>query len=70
MQGVRPAQYDSVTRVLGANLAGLDPTTLSALDADLALGRVMMDTRSDFILSPHYSAVYAKASQELWDGVH
>lgn len=29
----------------------------------------MTDVRSDFILSPHYSAVYANVGSELWDEV-
>jgi hypothetical protein len=50
-------------------MPGLDRTVLDTLDPALAIRRIRTDVRSDFILAPHFSAVYANASDELWDEV-
>jgi len=48
---------------------GLSKTTLKQIDCDLTLGRIKTNVRKDFIIAPHYSAVYANAGNELWDEV-
>lgn len=51
-------------------MPGLDRALLETCDHDLAVRRVVTDVRSDFILAPHISAVFAHASTELWEDVH
>jgi hypothetical protein len=53
----------------GANMPGLDQTVITQIDPELALGRILTDVRTDFILAPHYSAVFANVGEELWDQV-
>lgn len=48
---------------------GLAKDSLELVDPEQALGRVRYDVRSDFILAPHYSAVFAHAADELWEHV-
>lgn len=48
---------------------GLDKTTLKQIDCDLTIGRIKTNVGRDFILAPHYYAVYANAGNELWDEV-
>lgn len=48
-------------------MPGLDRTIIDQLDTQLALGRIQTDLRTDFIISPHYSAVFANAGQMLWE---
>lgn len=47
-------------------MQGLDQVLLDSVDQDLAFGRIKADVRSDFILAPHYSAVFSHSSDELW----
>jgi len=47
-------------------MPGLDKVILDKLDPDLSLGRILTDVNTDFILAPHYSAVFANVGQELW----
>ncbi len=48
-------------------MPGLDRKIVDAVNLDLTLGRINMDVRNDMILAPHFSAIYAKAGNELWD---
>lgn len=48
---------------------GLAKDSLELVHPELTLGRVRNDVRSDFILAPHYSAVFAHAPDELWEHV-
>lgn len=48
---------------------GLNKTTLKQIDFNLTLGRIQTNVRKDFILAPHYSAIYANVGNELWDVV-
>lgn len=50
-------------------MIGASAELLGQLDAERALGRIRSDVRTDFILAPHYSAVFAHAGKELWDRV-
>lgn len=50
-------------------MPGLDNTILEQLDPELALGRILTDVNSDFILAPHFSAVYANVGLDLWNDV-
>jgi len=50
-------------------MPGLDQGILNQLDQSLAIGRILTDVNSDFIIAPHFSAVYANVEQELWDGL-
>jgi hypothetical protein len=47
-------------------MSGLDRTVLDQLDPELALGRIKSDLQSDFILSPHYAAVFEYIGDQLW----
>ena len=38
---------------------GIDPKTIESMDFELAVQRVRSDVRSDFILAPHISCIYA-----------
>jgi hypothetical protein len=48
-------------------MPGLDPTIIGLIDTNLSLGRIRRDLNSDFILSPHYAAVFAHANDDLWE---
>lgn len=48
-------------------MAGLDPNIIGSVDLQLTMGRINTDVRNDMILAPHYSVIYASASEELWD---
>lgn len=48
---------------------GLSSDSLQRLDPKLALGRIRTDVLTDFILAPHYSAVFAHVPDELWEYV-
>lgn len=53
----------------GKPMPGLDHEVVNALNPKRALGRINTDIQTDFILAPHYSAVYAHAGEELWETV-
>ncbi len=44
---------------------GLELKLVDEIDYGLAIGRVKRDVLTDFILAPHYSAVYEYAADEL-----
>src|SRR5690349_20392906 len=48
-------------------MPGLDSDVIKSLNAKRAVGRINTDVQTDFILAPHYSAVYAHAGDELWE---
>src|SRR6266852_1053344 len=47
------------------NRFGIDQTILNTMEWDLAIRRVLVDVRSDFIYAPHLSNVFRHASTEL-----
>lgn len=51
-------------------MPGLDKKVLDSIDHELALSRIARDVRSDFILAPHYNAIFLRAGAELWDNTH
>lgn len=51
------------------NRFGIDPATVSQLNWQLAIKRILVDIRSDFIYAPHLSNVYRHASAELIEEV-
>jgi hypothetical protein len=50
-------------------MPGLDQAVIDQIDHELALNRILTDVKSDFIIAPHYSAVYANVGDLLWDQV-
>jgi len=48
---------------------GLDLKLVDEIDYGLAIGRIKRDVLTDFILAPHYSAVYEYAADELVERV-
>lgn len=48
-------------------MPGLDQAILNSLNPTMALGRINTDIKTDFILAPHYSAIYAHAGNDLWE---
>jgi hypothetical protein len=50
-------------------MPGLDPAVLDTINPEQALGRINNDLKTDFILSPHYAAVFAHVGGDLWDQV-
>jgi hypothetical protein len=44
---------------------GLESGALAAIDWDLALKRVLEDTKTDFIYAPHIRLIYARAGKQL-----
>ena len=50
-------------------MPGLDRDVLTNLNPKLAIGRIKTDVQTDFVLAPHYSAVYEHAGDELWQHV-
>jgi len=51
-------------------MPGLDRTVLDTIDPELAVRRILRDSQSDFILAPHYDAIFAGARDELWSVAH
>ncbi len=51
------------------NRFGIDPAMVAQLDWKLAIKRILVDVRSDFIYAPHLSNVYRHASDELIEEV-
>jgi len=50
-------------------MVGIDYSVLEQFDYELALGRIVNDLKSDFILSPHYSHIFKFSYEELWHRV-
>lgn len=48
-------------------MPGLDRTIIAQIDHDNVIAHVKADIRSDFILAPHYMAIFNRAGDELWD---
>lgn len=48
-------------------MSGLDGLLLKNLNFERAINRIANDTLHDFIISPHYSAIFKHASKELWE---
>lgn len=48
------------------NVAGLDQRIIDAINHDSVTERVKLDIRSDFILAPHFNAIFVSAHAELW----
>ena len=46
-------------------MLGLDSSLISTIDYELTIGRIKTDVRTDFILAPHYSAVYEYVEDSL-----
>ncbi|MBL7174759.1 MAG: hypothetical protein ISS66_02930 [Desulfobacteraceae bacterium] len=47
-------------------MPGLDRSVLDTINSELALRRIRRDTLSDFIVAPHYNAIFVRAGDELW----
>jgi hypothetical protein len=47
-------------------MPGLDRTVLNKIDSAVAIARIRRDVRTDFILAPHFDAIFLKAADELW----
>lgn len=50
-------------------MPGLDRKTIAQINHASVIAHVKSDIRSDFILAPHYNAVFNRAGDELWDQV-
>lgn len=46
-------------------MPGLDPTVIKTIKETYTISRIIYDTRTDFILSPHFYAVYKNAAREM-----
>jgi len=51
-------------------MPGLDKKILDVIDATKVIDRIKIDIRTDFILAPHYNAIFINAGEELWGRVH
>lgn len=60
---------DIAIRISASEMYGLDPALVDGLNYELSLGRIKTDVLTDFILAPHYSAVYEYAAEELIERV-
>ena len=49
-----------------AKVAGLDHRIIDAIDHESVSERVKIDIRSDFILAPHFNAIFISAHADLW----
>jgi len=47
-------------------MPGLDRTVLKSIDPDVAVARICRDIHTDFILAPHYDAIFLRAAEEIW----
>lgn len=50
-------------------MPGLDRTIIAKINHESVIGHVKADIRSDFILAPHYNAIFSRAGDELWEQV-
>lgn len=48
-------------------MAGLDRGFIERIDHESVLAHIRSDVRSDFVLAPHYNAVFSRSGDELWD---
>jgi hypothetical protein len=48
-------------------MPGLDRRIIAQIDHESVIAHVKSDIRSDFILAPHYNAIFSRAGDELWD---
>lgn len=48
-------------------MPGLDKRIIAEIDHESVIAHVKADIRSDFILAPHYNAIFNRAGDELWD---
>lgn len=48
-------------------MPGLDRRIIARIDHESVIAHVKADIRSDFILAPHYNAIFNRAGGELWD---
>ncbi|TAU80618.1 RNA-directed DNA polymerase (plasmid) [Rhizobium leguminosarum] len=51
------------------NMPGLDRRIIAQFDHESVIAHVKADIRSDFILAPHYNAIFSRAGGELWEQV-
>jgi Reverse transcriptase (RNA-dependent DNA polymerase) len=47
-------------------MPGLDKKILEVIDPTMVIARIKIDIRTDFILAPHYNAIFINAGEELW----
>lgn len=47
-------------------MPGLDKKILDLIDPVKVIDRIKIDIRTDFILAPHYNAIFINAGSELW----
>lgn len=55
------------SKFAGNAMPGLDRGKISQIDQESVIAHVKADIRSDFILAPHYNAVFNRAGDDLWD---
>lgn len=48
-------------------MPGLDRGKISQIDHESVIAHVKADIRSDFILAPHYNAIFNRSDEDLWD---
>ncbi|MEC3910057.1 reverse transcriptase domain-containing protein [Sphingobium sp. CR2-8] len=48
-------------------MPGLDRKIIAQIDHESVIAHVKADIRSDFILAPHYNAIFNRADDELWE---
>ncbi len=48
-------------------MPGLDRNIIRQIDHESVIAHVRSDTRSDFILAPHYNAIFNRAGGDLWE---
>ncbi|WP_152027248.1 hypothetical protein [Brucella pituitosa] len=48
-------------------MPGLDRKMIAQVDHEGVIAHVKADVRSDFILAPHYNAIFNKAGDDLWE---
>lgn len=55
------------SKYAGSAMPGLDRQKISQIDHESVIAHVKADIRSDFILAPHYNAVFNRSGDDLWD---
>lgn len=51
-------------------MPGLDKNILDMIDHTKVIDRIKIDIRTDFILAPHYNAIFINAGGKLWERVN
>ncbi|MCT7375894.1 RNA-directed DNA polymerase [Chelativorans salis] len=56
-----------IATAIGMGMPGLDRRIIRRIDNESIIAHVKADIRSDFILAPHYNAIFNRSGDDLWE---